>query len=91
MLYTNLLCINIYKNNFYIIRILRLKEVGLWKAIMERWWIWKVNEIDDIDTPDAIVIQQVSLVIAVMFCGLITAFIIFIIENIVFVYKIKQS
>lgn len=71
-------------------RILKLKEVGLLNLLRERWLIQKDKQNYDDNTPQPIEINQVSLIIAVLCCGMIIAFIIFIIEKIVFIYKLKQ-
>lgn len=71
-------------------RILKLREVGLLNILKDRWLERGIKQNYDDDTPQPIEIYQVSLVIAVLCCGIIIAFIIFIIEKIVFVYKIKQ-
>lgn len=72
----------------FIYRILRLKEVGLWQVLMDRWLIEKNRHHNDVKA-EAIKIEQMSLVISMMCCGMITAFIIFIIEKIVYAYKLS--
>ncbi|XP_011165372.2 uncharacterized protein LOC105199807 [Solenopsis invicta] len=63
--------------------IIRLKEVGLWNALTDRWLIEKYRYTRLIRTR-AIRFDQVSLIILMFFCGVITALIIFIIEKIVY-------
>ncbi|XP_029178220.1 LOW QUALITY PROTEIN: uncharacterized protein LOC114946004 [Nylanderia fulva] len=71
--------------------ILKLREVGLIDVLKNRWLEQGSDEHNCNDNiPQPIELYQVSLVIAVLCCGIIIAFIIFIIEKIVFVYKIKQ-
>ncbi|XP_018399298.1 PREDICTED: uncharacterized protein LOC108777015 [Cyphomyrmex costatus] len=69
--------------------ILRLKEVGMWKALTYRWVNHKPRYYD-IVVQEAIGIDQVFLIILIICCGMITAFIILIIEKIVYVYKHKS-
>lgn len=71
-------------------RILKLREVGLLNVLKDRWLGQGIKQNYDDKTPQPIEIYQVSVVIAVLCCGIIIAFIIFIIEKIVFVYKLKQ-
>ncbi|XP_011633414.1 uncharacterized protein LOC105424724 [Pogonomyrmex barbatus] len=71
--------------------ILKLMEVGLLNILKDRWLEQNIEENHQNNGEiRSIEIQQVSLVIAVICCGAITALIILIIENIVFVYKLKQ-
>ncbi|XP_039315004.1 uncharacterized protein LOC120359820 [Solenopsis invicta] len=70
--------------------ILKLKEVGLWDALTDRW-LRERHQHDDITTLEAIGMNQVSLIILIMCCGVIIAFVIFIIEKIVYAYKCKLS
>lgn len=65
-------------------------EVGLWDVLEERWMDKKIKD-NNVKMPEAIGIDQVALLIAVMCCGTIIAFIILIIEKIVYAYKLKQS
>ncbi|CAL1673900.1 unnamed protein product [Lasius platythorax] len=69
---------------------LKLMEVGLLDVLQERWLDKKIKD-NNIKTTEAIGMDQVALVIAVMCCGTIIAFIILIIEKIVYAYKLKQS
>ncbi|KYN22206.1 PREDICTED: uncharacterized protein LOC108759295 [Trachymyrmex cornetzi] len=72
--------------------ILRLKEVGLWNALTYRWLNEKRQYCDYYNfKQEAIGIDQVSLIILIMCCGIIIAFIIFIIEKIVYAYKYRSS
>jgi hypothetical protein len=68
-------------------------ETGLLNALSNRWLKQKtgLNFKQDDNTTKPIKIQQVSLIIGVACFGIIIALIIFIIENIVFVYKTKYS
>lgn len=66
-------------------------EVGLWDAQVDRWLEKKFQDNNNVKTTDAIGMDQVVLVNAVMCCGAIIAFIILIIEKIVYAYKVKQS
>ncbi|XP_024876476.1 uncharacterized protein LOC112457563 isoform X1 [Temnothorax curvispinosus] len=70
--------------------ILRLKEVGLWDALVDRWLMEKSERHNNANV-EAIGIDQVSLVILMMCCGMITAFIIFMIEKIVYAYQRRLS
>ncbi|XP_012535461.2 uncharacterized protein LOC105836163 [Monomorium pharaonis] len=70
--------------------ILRLKEVGLWKALKHRW-LTNIHQHSSSKIIEAIRIDQVSLIILMMCCGIIIAVIIFIIEKIVYAYKQKLS
>ncbi|XP_072759176.1 uncharacterized protein [Anoplolepis gracilipes] len=70
--------------------ILKLKEVGLLNVLKDRWLGQNIKQDFDDNNPQPIELYQVSLVITVLCCGMIIAFIIFIIEKIVFVYKLKQ-
>ncbi|XP_070516674.1 glutamate receptor 1-like isoform X2 [Cardiocondyla obscurior] len=54
--------------------ILRLKEIGLWDELMDRWLTKKVEH--NKAQPEAIGINQISLVILMMCCGMIAALII---------------
>ncbi|XP_011705679.1 PREDICTED: uncharacterized protein LOC105460889 [Wasmannia auropunctata] len=67
--------------------ILKLKEVGLWKALTERWMAQKRERHENM-TMEPIEMDQVILIILIMCCGTIMAIIIFIIEKIV--YKLKS-
>ncbi|KYN33174.1 putative glutamate receptor [Trachymyrmex septentrionalis] len=69
--------------------ILRLKEVGLWNALTYRW-VNKKPQCNYNLEQKAIGIDQVSLIILIMCCGMIIAFIIFIIEIIVYAYKYRS-
>lgn len=69
-------------------RILRLKEVGLWDILMDRWL--KKNKKYYSVKAEGIGIDQVFLIIVMMCYGMIIAFIILIIEKIVFAYKLKK-
>ncbi|XP_011871255.1 PREDICTED: uncharacterized protein LOC105563891 isoform X3 [Vollenhovia emeryi] len=69
------------------IGILRIKEVGLWNVLMDRWLIEK-NQ-DNMNVSYAIEINQVIFIILIMCCGTIIAFIILIIEKIVYAYKLS--
>ncbi|XP_012535449.1 uncharacterized protein LOC105836157 [Monomorium pharaonis] len=69
--------------------ILRLKEVGLWNALISRWLIERHQHTNDVTTTEAIGMDQVSLIIFMMCCGMLIAFIIFISEKIVHAYKCK--
>ena len=71
-------------------RILRLKEVGLWSVLIDRWWTEESGRRYNAKEK-AIKIKQVSLVILMMCCGMITAFIILIIEKIVYAYQRRLS
>lgn len=66
-------------------------EVGLWDALVDRWLEQKFQDNSNVKAIDAIGMDQVVLVNAVMCCGVIIAFIILIIEKIVHAYKLKQS
>lgn len=79
-----------HKQIIFMNRILKLKEVGLLNILRDRWLRQKDKQNYDDNTPQPIEIYQVSLIIAVLCCGMIIAFIIFIIEKIVFIYKLKQ-
>lgn len=70
-------------------RILRLKEVGLWTALVKRTLRNTSPYQNDIKA-EAIGLDQVSLIILMMCCGMITAFIIFVLEKIVYAYKRKR-
>ncbi|XP_071625818.1 glutamate receptor 2-like [Temnothorax longispinosus] len=70
--------------------ILRLKEVGLWDELVDRW-LTEESERHYNAKVKAIKIEQVSLVILMMCCGMITAFIILIIEKIVYAYQRRLS
>ncbi|KAG5342851.1 GLRK protein, partial [Acromyrmex charruanus] len=70
--------------------ILRLKEIGLWNALTYRWLNEKHQYYDYNLKQEAIGIDQVSLIILIMCCGMIIAFIIFIIEKIVYAYKYRS-
>lgn len=69
---------------------LKLMEVGLLDVLQECWLDKKIKD-NNVKTTEAIGMDQVALVIAVMCCGTIIAFIILIIEKIVYAYKLKQS
>ncbi|XP_070155501.1 glutamate receptor 2-like [Polyergus mexicanus] len=71
--------------------ILKLMEVGLWDALVNRWLEKKFQDNNNVKTMDAIGMDQVVLVNAMMCCGAIIAFIILVIEKIVYAYKLKQS
>ncbi|KAH0949367.1 hypothetical protein HN011_000739 [Eciton burchellii] len=73
--------------------VIKLMETGLLNALSNRWLKQKtgLNFKQDDNTAKPIKIQQVSLIIGVACFGIIIALIIFIIENIVFVYKTKYS
>lgn len=72
-------------------RILRLKEVGLWTMLMERW-LTDQNQYNTYEVKaEGIELDQVSLVISILCIGITTALIIFIIEKIVYTYKHKSS
>lgn len=66
-------------------------EVGLWDVLEDRWLERKFQDNSNVKIMDAIGMDQVVLVNAVMCCGAIVAFIILIIEKIVYAYKLKQS
>ncbi|XP_029174511.1 uncharacterized protein LOC114943097 [Nylanderia fulva] len=68
--------------------ILKLMEVGLWDVLEERWMEKKIKD-DYTKTMEAIGIDQIALPIAVMCCGTVIAFVILIIEKIVYTYKIN--
>ncbi|XP_071625819.1 uncharacterized protein [Temnothorax longispinosus] len=70
--------------------ILRLKEVGLWNELVDRWLTEKSQRHNNANI-EPIGIEQVSLVILMMCCGMITAFIILIIEKIVYAYRRRLS
>ncbi|XP_067210340.1 uncharacterized protein [Linepithema humile] len=71
--------------------ILKLMEVGLLDALKNRYLEPRIKQNYDDNLPKPIEIYQVSLVIAVICCGMIIAIIVFIIEKIIFVYiKPKQ-
>ncbi|KAM0730571.1 Glutamate receptor ionotropic, kainate 4 [Formica fusca] len=70
--------------------ILKLKEIGLLNMLKNRWLGQKIKQNYDDEASQPIEIYQVSLVIAVLCCGMIIAVIIFIIEKVVFAYKLKQ-
>jgi len=72
-------------------RILRLKEVGLWDVLVERLLTDKRLNKNHVVTTEAIRMDQVSLIILIMCCGMITAFVIFIIENVVYAYNKHKS
>nr|XP_012224433.1 PREDICTED: uncharacterized protein LOC105673403 [Linepithema humile] len=71
--------------------ILKLMEVGLLDALIERRLPHTVQNDINVNKTEAIRMDQVSLVIEVMCCGIIIAFIILVIEKIVYAYKLKQS
>jgi len=74
------------------IRVIKLRETGLLNALNKHWLEQKTGlDFTQDDAPKPIKIQQVSLVIAVACFGIIIALIIFIIENIVFIYKTRYS
>ncbi|XP_018313471.1 glutamate receptor ionotropic, kainate 5-like [Mycetomoellerius zeteki] len=70
--------------------ILKLIEVGLLSALKDRWMENKFKQCEDDQKLKPIELHQVSLIIAMMCCGAIMALVIFIIEKIVFTYKVKQ-
>ncbi|KAG5307519.1 GRIA1 protein, partial [Acromyrmex insinuator] len=70
--------------------ILKLIEVGLLSALKDRWMENKFKQYEDDQKPKPIELHQVSLIIVMMCCGAIIALVIFIIEKIVFAYKVKQ-
>ncbi|XP_018351090.1 PREDICTED: glutamate receptor ionotropic, kainate 5-like [Trachymyrmex septentrionalis] len=70
--------------------ILKLIEVGLLSALKDRWMKNKFKQYEDDQKPKPIELHQVSLIIVMMCCGAIMALVIFIIEKIVFAYKVKQ-
>ncbi|XP_077273113.1 uncharacterized protein LOC143903421 [Temnothorax americanus] len=70
--------------------ILRLKEVGLWGPLVDRWLMENSQRHNNANV-EAIGLEQVSLVILMMSCGMITAFIILIIEKIVYAYRRRLS
>jgi len=65
-------------------------EVGLIRLLKNRWLENIKRYTYEDNRPQPIEIHQVSLIIAVMCCGAIIALIIFIIEIVIFVYKLKQ-
>jgi len=71
------------------LRVIKLMETGLLNIITNRFAKQETgaNFKQDDDTLQPIKIQQVSLVIVAACFGIIIALIIFIIENIVFIYK----
>lgn len=79
---------NLIRILLYINRILKLMEVGLLDALKDRYLEPRIKPNND-NTPQPIEMHQVSLVIAMMCCGMIIAIIVFIIEKIIFVYKLK--
>lgn len=70
-------------------RILRLKEVGLWTALVNRL-SRDTNLYQNNIRAEAIGLDQVSLIVLMMCCGMITAFIIFTLEKVVYAYKRKR-
>lgn len=72
-------------------RILKLKEVGILSALKERWLTQTMINDISVNKTEAIRMDQVSLVIEVMCYGTIIAFVILVIEKIVYAYKLKQS
>ncbi|XP_011069074.1 PREDICTED: glutamate receptor ionotropic, kainate 5-like [Acromyrmex echinatior] len=70
--------------------ILKLIEVGLLSALKDRWMENKFKQYEDDQKPKPIELHQISLIIVMMCCGAIIALVIFIIEKIVFAYKVKQ-
>ncbi|XP_011069007.1 PREDICTED: glutamate receptor ionotropic, kainate 5-like [Acromyrmex echinatior] len=70
--------------------ILKLMEIGLLNVLKKRWLENGFKYYAEDETPKPIELHQVSLIIAVMCCGAIIALIIFIIEKIIFTYKLKQ-
>ncbi|XP_019882293.2 uncharacterized protein LOC105248793 [Camponotus floridanus] len=71
--------------------ILKLMEVGLWDMLKHRWMERKYKDNNNVKTTKMIQFDQVALIIIMMCCGIIIAFIILIIEKIVYAYKLKQS
>lgn len=72
-------------------RILKLKEVGLLNALKQRWLTEKTENDIKVYETEAIVIDQVSLIIKMMCCSTIITLIILAIEKIVYAYKFKRS
>ncbi|XP_024889039.1 uncharacterized protein LOC112465632 [Temnothorax curvispinosus] len=70
--------------------ILRLKEVGLWSVLIDRWWTEESEHRYNAKVK-TIKIEQVSLIILIMCCGMITSFIILLIEKIVYAYQRRLS
>jgi len=66
-------------------------EVGLWDMLKDRWLERKYKGNNNVKTTEIIEFDQVALIIIMMCCGIIIAFIILIIEKIVYAYKLKQS
>lgn len=75
----------------FIYRILRLKEVGLWDALVDRMLEEKRKNNYDVVTTEAIGIDQVFLIILILCCGIVLALIIFIIEKVVYACKLKVN
>ncbi|KAL6262694.1 hypothetical protein P5V15_005487 [Pogonomyrmex californicus] len=69
--------------------ILRLKEIGLWDVLKDRWLNEKFLPKDD--ELKGIGMDQIFLIILMMCCGIIIALLIFVIEKIVYAYKFKLS
>lgn len=63
-------------------------EVGLWERLKDRWLIKKIEH--TVNKPEAVRIDQISLVLEMMCYGMILAFIIFVIEVIVYTCKHKN-
>jgi len=72
-------------------RILRLKEVGLWNVLVDRLLADKQLNKNHVVITEAIGMDQVSLIILIMCCGMIIAFVIFIIEKVVYAYNKHES
>ncbi|XP_018364598.1 PREDICTED: glutamate receptor ionotropic, kainate 5-like [Trachymyrmex cornetzi] len=70
--------------------ILKLMEIGLLSVLKKRWLENGFKYYAEDETPKPIELHQVSSIIAVMCCGTIIALIIFIIETIIFSYKLKR-
>lgn len=66
-------------------------EVGLWDMLKDRWLQRKYKGNKNNKTTEVIELDQVALIIIMMCCGIIIAFIILIIEKIVYAYKLKLS
>lgn len=66
-------------------------EVGLWDMLKDRWLERKYKNTNNVNTTEVIELDQVALIIIMLCCGIIIAFIILIIEKIVYAYKFKQS
>ncbi|KAL6262696.1 hypothetical protein P5V15_005489 [Pogonomyrmex californicus] len=69
--------------------ILKLKEIGFWDVLRDRWLYERLSLRSEI--PEAIGMDQVFLIILMMCCGVIIALIIFVIEKLMYAYKFKPS